>query len=321
MREGLRQLGVRIIEVARTIDSLTSELLADLRRFDDEKGWRASGEISCVHWLMTHLGWDRVTARERMRVARRLAHLPETEAAYRAGELSYSKVRALVRVGTPATEVMLLERARRGTAAQLERICGRSRDRRATRNGSDPPRRLRVRRRSLDDGTVRIDAVFSAADAAVVWEALRVAADSAESPTTDLVVALARKFLASHRAETRRKRTSRAATRVGIASPRARLPARHAAPGSTKGQTVAANGTARSSTRSPSEGKAAATRRARRPGIQGRALNHAANPGPRQEARSPVAARLRGRPSGNGTRRRPRRGHSRPDRRRPAGEG
>src|SRR5262245_13803088 len=101
MRVELRQLEARIIETASQIDSLTGQLLLDLRRVDEEKGWRARGAISCLHWLTSQLGWDRGTASERIRVARRLASLPQTDAAYLAGELSYSKVRALVRVATP----------------------------------------------------------------------------------------------------------------------------------------------------------------------------------------------------------------------------
>src|SRR5205809_541180 len=43
-------------------------------------------------------------------------------AAFAAGELSYSKVRAVVRVITPESEGELVELARTATAAQLEKI-------------------------------------------------------------------------------------------------------------------------------------------------------------------------------------------------------
>jgi hypothetical protein len=250
MREGLRQLEARIVETASRIDSLTYQLLADLRRFDQEKGWRASGSISCVHWLTTQLGWDRVTASERVRVARRLAALPLTDAAFRAGELSYSKVRALARAATSESEASLLVHARGCTAAALEQLCRRSRIRRAPRRGPDPGGRRRVRRRSASDGTVQIEARFESADAEVVWEALRVVTDSAESPFADQVVALAREFLASRRAAMGTSSPSKTAaatpappepehTSKAPAAPRkpngrpptpTRLPARHATP-------------------------------------------------------------------------------------------
>jgi hypothetical protein len=42
--------------------------------------------------------------------------------ALRRGEVSYSKVRALIRVATPAHEVLLLVHARLMTASQLEKL-------------------------------------------------------------------------------------------------------------------------------------------------------------------------------------------------------
>jgi len=48
--------------------------------------------------------------------------LPVIAAAFRSGELSYSKVRAVTRVATPACEEALLDMARHATAAQTERI-------------------------------------------------------------------------------------------------------------------------------------------------------------------------------------------------------
>jgi hypothetical protein len=56
-----------------------------------------------------------------MRVAEALRELPVIRAAFSAGETTYTKVRALTRVATPATEEGLLELAGALTAAQLER--------------------------------------------------------------------------------------------------------------------------------------------------------------------------------------------------------
>ena len=57
-----------------------------------------------------------------MRVAHALANLPKTSDALRRGQVSYSKVRAITRVATAATEDRLLHLARQATAADLERI-------------------------------------------------------------------------------------------------------------------------------------------------------------------------------------------------------
>ncbi|MCC6622951.1 MAG: hypothetical protein IT385_16955 [Deltaproteobacteria bacterium] len=60
---------------------------------------------------------------EKVRVAKALADLPVMDAALAAGAVSYSKVRALTRIATPATEQKLLYMASQATAAQLEAIC------------------------------------------------------------------------------------------------------------------------------------------------------------------------------------------------------
>ncbi len=60
-------------------------------------------------------------AREVLRVAEALQGLPETNAAFMRGELTFSKVRALTRVATASSEGGLLELAAALTASQLER--------------------------------------------------------------------------------------------------------------------------------------------------------------------------------------------------------
>lgn len=60
--------------------------------------------MSCARWLAWRGGWDLVTARERVRVAREFSAFPAIDGALQRGEVSYSKVRALVRVATSATE-------------------------------------------------------------------------------------------------------------------------------------------------------------------------------------------------------------------------
>src|SRR5579863_5858586 len=117
----LEELGERIAELAAQISAATYELLAMLRDFDERGGWDG-GFRSCAHWLVWRVGLDLGAAREKVRVARALAALPLVSAAMRRGEISYSKVRALTRVATPANENYLLGFARAGTAAHVERL-------------------------------------------------------------------------------------------------------------------------------------------------------------------------------------------------------
>jgi hypothetical protein len=78
---------------------------------------------SAAHWLSWHCGIGLTAAREQVRVARRLAALPEVADALARGSISYSKVRAITRVATPESAADLLQIAEHSTAEQLERIC------------------------------------------------------------------------------------------------------------------------------------------------------------------------------------------------------
>jgi hypothetical protein len=117
----LEELGECIAELAAQISAATYELLVMLREFDERGGWN-SGFLSCAHWLGWRVGLDLGAAREKMRVARALAALPLLSEAMRRGEVSYSKVRALTRIATPANEHDLLIFARAGTAAHVEKL-------------------------------------------------------------------------------------------------------------------------------------------------------------------------------------------------------
>src|SRR5215510_2296111 len=119
----LELLGERIAEMAAHLDAAMHRLLTDLREFDQRGGWHRQGAATCAHWLAWRVGWDLVTAREHVRVARKLGEVPVIDEALRRGEVSYSKVRAMARVATPANEVLLLEYAKLMTASQLEHLC------------------------------------------------------------------------------------------------------------------------------------------------------------------------------------------------------
>jgi 5-methylcytosine-specific restriction endonuclease McrA len=95
------------------------ELVAELDCRGDWS-WEASG--SCAGWLSWRCALAPRSAREHVRVARRLAELPAIHAAFARGELSYAKVRALTRIATPESEHDLLLAAEIYTAAQLERV-------------------------------------------------------------------------------------------------------------------------------------------------------------------------------------------------------
>jgi hypothetical protein len=120
--DDLDRIGEEIASLAAHIHAAQYQLLALLAEFDEREGWSGSGFRSCAHWLTWRTGVAPGASREKVRTARALRTLPRVGEAMRKGELSFAKVRAITRVATAENEAELLDVARSGTAAQVERI-------------------------------------------------------------------------------------------------------------------------------------------------------------------------------------------------------
>ncbi len=220
-------LGDRIAEQAAHLDAALFRLLTDLRQFDAAGGWYQAGARSCAHWLSWRVGWDLGTAREHVRVARRLGELPNVGAELEKGALSYSKVRAITRVATPATEDCLVLFARKTTAAQLEKICRQyGTVRRLAEKGAEGDRaRRHVGRRDLSDGMVRIEAVLHPDEAAVLWAAIERSARDASAETSGTTARFDRAdgLVAMGQAVVRGERPERSPVEVIMTVPREAL--------------------------------------------------------------------------------------------------
>ena len=75
--------------------------------FADSGEWMATTAVSAAHWIAGVADIEVCTAREWIRVGRKLRSLTVIAALFDADELSYSKVRALSRVATPDNEQQL----------------------------------------------------------------------------------------------------------------------------------------------------------------------------------------------------------------------
>jgi hypothetical protein len=185
-----------IAVTASRIDAATHRLLTLIRAFDRAGGWHHQGALSCAHWLSWRIGLGLGPAREKLRVAHKLAELLLLDEAFRRGELSYSKLRAMTRVASPDNEAALLDLARNSTAAQLERVC------RLYRQAHPPARtdprsedeRRWVVAEPTDDGMVSIQIRLHPEEAARLMRALEVRADGGS--LADGAVALADSALA-----------------------------------------------------------------------------------------------------------------------------
>ncbi len=118
----LTTLEDEITELSAHLNAATYRLLTLIREFDEREGWSGPGMKSCAHWLNWKCGIDLGAAREKVRVAHALDALPNISSALRAGQISFSKVRAMTRVATPQNEDYLLMIANHGTAAHVERL-------------------------------------------------------------------------------------------------------------------------------------------------------------------------------------------------------
>ena len=116
----LQELEAQITELAGQLNAANYRWLLLIAEFDRRHGWNDGALQSCAHWLNFKVGLNLGAARERVRVAHALPGVPKIAAAMSRGELSYSKVRALTRVATPATEDTLLMIALHGTAYHVE---------------------------------------------------------------------------------------------------------------------------------------------------------------------------------------------------------
>jgi hypothetical protein len=117
----LDQIQDEIATLASHIYAGTCRWLDLVGEFDRRGSWAEWGCGTCAQWLAWRCGLTPRSAREHVRVARRLRELPLVHDAFASGELSYAKVRALTRVADEESEEELVLLAEHMTASQLER--------------------------------------------------------------------------------------------------------------------------------------------------------------------------------------------------------
>jgi hypothetical protein len=116
------RLEAEMTELWAYVNVGTHRFLTLVAEYDRDKGYERHGLVNTAQWLNWQCGIGMLAAREKVRVARALEGLPSIDAAFATGEVSYSKVRAITRVATPANEAALLDIARHGTASHVEKL-------------------------------------------------------------------------------------------------------------------------------------------------------------------------------------------------------
>lgn len=116
-----RELERRIVDLAVGMRFRVAEWLALVGELDARGGAAGSRFAGTADWLAFECEITARTARDHVRVARRLTEWRTVAEAFGRGELSYSQVRAITRADVSEDQEALLDVARRSTTAQLER--------------------------------------------------------------------------------------------------------------------------------------------------------------------------------------------------------
>ena len=158
----------------RAVSKCTSEFLRLLLEFDRRGGYLEWGLRDTAQWLDAKCGISRVTAREKIRVARALSELDLVPRAFEEGHLSYSQVRALTRVADENSEAALLELAMSCPASELEARL-REMENGQLLHAKDGGANHRLTRHDGDGDRVRFRVELSREDAGILTKALEVA--------------------------------------------------------------------------------------------------------------------------------------------------
>jgi Domain of unknown function (DUF222)/HNH endonuclease len=133
------------------------------RRVDETGVWRKGGHRSAAHWVAESTGATVGAAARTLEIARALDALPDTDAAFRAGELSEVQAAEITSTASadPGAEAALLETA---GSTSMKGLRDRCREVRAGAEADDKAwaRRLHETRRAHDwtdpDGSYRLEA-------------------------------------------------------------------------------------------------------------------------------------------------------------------
>jgi hypothetical protein len=117
-----RRVDRELRAIAKKRAALDAEEARWLREAERMQIWRRLGMVSALDYMERALGYTPHTARERLRVAKALAELPAIGESFADGELSYSAVRELTRVAISDTDVEWRDHAVGKTVREIEDV-------------------------------------------------------------------------------------------------------------------------------------------------------------------------------------------------------
>jgi hypothetical protein len=179
-------LELEIAQVCGVLNAATARLVGLIARVLESEAWQVSGIHSPSHWVAWQCGVSPSRAGRLVAMARRRAELPETTAAFEAGELGEDQVAVIARRAPASIDAEAATLARSATVSQLRRVLsGYSFDDQAKPDpdpgpDSDPEQPEERRRVSFghdDDGSWHLSAELPADEGALVERAVAEARD------------------------------------------------------------------------------------------------------------------------------------------------
>ncbi len=112
----------QVVDVGQQGASLQHRLVHLVAWLDDSGEWVLDGMATCAHWVSAALDIEVSTAREWIRIGKKLRSLTLLDEHFENRQLSYSKVRLLTRLATADNERELCELALNTPAGMLSRV-------------------------------------------------------------------------------------------------------------------------------------------------------------------------------------------------------
>jgi hypothetical protein len=167
----------RMAELCGVLNATTAELVRAIAGALETDAWMGVGIRSPEQWVSWRCGVGLGRARRLVAMARRSTELPETQAAFAAGELSEDQVAVVARYVPAPNEAAVAELARHATVAQLSRTLGSYAfaEEPGAEEGPEPTREVSFAHR--DDGRWGQRAVLDPEEGALVERGLLAARD------------------------------------------------------------------------------------------------------------------------------------------------
>ncbi len=172
------RLEKEMAEVCGLLNAATGRLVGLIAQVLATEAWQGVGIRSPEQWVAWQCGTSRRRAQALVGMARRLGELPQTRAAFEAGELAEDQVGVIARYAPAANEAEAATLARSATVAQLQRVLGRYqfatpvRAKPAEDEPAEDPERPEPRRVGFgydEEGNWRLSALLPA-DEGALWE-------------------------------------------------------------------------------------------------------------------------------------------------------